>query len=275
MADLKRWFKVWVSITDDPAFQSLSLEAIGRWSLLGAVTANVGESGVLKLPPEPTRLMSLLRVSTKVALLGALAELPNVILSDAPVRWPHGHDKPPECAGVAWCARAGLPGLNMRGLHSFEEWCSRNGEFIVTIKNWRKYQEDATAAARGRALRSKRRGEEMRSRGDTTPPLPPAPRGAAGRSQCQPEPEAFTRFWAAYPRHVGKPGTLKAWCALKPSNGTVEEILAGLTRWCAWWSTKQTPSDRVPYPATWLRDRRWEDTPDAPVLDPYAQYPRA
>src|SRR5262245_44175171 len=47
MADQGRWFKVWTSILDDPDFQELSLEDVGRWALLGAMTKLVGTSGVL------------------------------------------------------------------------------------------------------------------------------------------------------------------------------------------------------------------------------------
>jgi hypothetical protein len=162
MADLKRWFKVWTAILNDPHHAELSLADAGRWLRLGAMTALVGHSGVLAVHGAGRRLLEVLEVNEMAEAKQTLARLPNIVLSDAPVRWPHGSAKSPLTAGVAWCKGAVLPGVNSRGSNSFEEWCSRNGDFYITWKNWKKYQEDTTAAARGRALRFKRRGEEKR-----------------------------------------------------------------------------------------------------------------
>lgn len=65
---------------------------------------------------------------------------------------------------------------------------------------------------------------------------------------------AFDRFWIAYPKKVAKGDALKAWKALSPDDALTEAILAALAG--AKW-----PEDRqfIPYPASWLRDRRWED----------------
>ena len=49
---------------------------------------------------------------------------------------------------------------------------NRHGKLTVTMKNWTKYQEDSTQAARAKASRSKRRGEEIRRE---VPPKPPGP----------------------------------------------------------------------------------------------------
>jgi hypothetical protein len=163
LADLLRWFKVWTTITDDPHFQELPLEDVGRWILLGAMTASVGERGILRIVGEARRLRELLRVDSVPALKRALARLPNLILSDGPLRWPHGHDKSPlPERGVAFACGSGLPVPLVRGGASFEEWCARHGDFTVTWKNWTKFQRDSTQAQRAKASRSKRRGEERR-----------------------------------------------------------------------------------------------------------------
>ena len=47
MADNKKWFKVWTSILADPDLWTLSLEDIGRWAMLGALTALHGDNGIL------------------------------------------------------------------------------------------------------------------------------------------------------------------------------------------------------------------------------------
>lgn len=123
MADLKRWFKVWTSILEDPEHSGLSLDDVGRWTRLGAMTALVGQNGRLTLREPAKRLCQALEVTDMGALKTAIGRLPNVHVEE-------GKNSP--------------------------------RTFCVTWKNWLKYQRDSTAADRMRALRSKRRGEERR-----------------------------------------------------------------------------------------------------------------
>ncbi len=73
--------------------------------------------------------------------------------------------------------------------------------------------------------------------------------------------EDFDRFWALYPRKKGKADARKAWQSVPGER--VEELLAALRRQreCSQW--QEDGGRYVPYPATWLRGRRWEDEPDA------------
>lgn len=86
------------------------------------------------------------------------------------------------------------------------------------------------------------------------------PTGAKG------EPSGFDRFWAAYPRRVGKQDALKAWGQLNPDDALVDQIVAGVERWktCEQWT--KDDGKFICYPATFLRGRRWEedDRPDVP-----------
>jgi hypothetical protein len=74
--------------------------------------------------------------------------------------------------------------------------------------------------------------------------------------------EAFDRvFWPEYPRKVAKARARKAWKSLKLKDSdqeTLEAIMRKLknekkTEWAA------REIDKIPHPATWLNDRRWED----------------
>ena len=58
------------------------------------------------------------------------------------------------------------------------------------------------------------------------------PTGATGT------PRGFDRFWAVYPRRVGKQDALKAWGQLNPDDDLVELIVAGVERWktCDQWT---------------------------------------
>lgn len=68
---------------------------------------------------------------------------------------------------------------------------------------------------------------------------------------------AFDTFWAAYPKKFAKPAAQRAWKKVKPSE--VPAILASIEyhkkgeHWAAF------GGQFIPYPATFLRNRRWED----------------
>lgn len=75
------------------------------------------------------------------------------------------------------------------------------------------------------------------------------------------ENDGFRAFAAAYPRKVAKQDALRAWRKLKPSSELASRILAALER------HKQQPKwlaepQFIPYPASWLNGRRWEDEPE-------------
>ena len=81
---------------------------------------------------------------------------------------------------------------------------------------------------------------------------------ATATDKAKETPIGFDRFWQAYPRKVGKPAAQRAW------NREVKVVeigilMAGLNGWrCSeQWKNQQF----IPYPATFLNQRRWEDEP--------------
>lgn len=91
--------------------------------------------------------------------------------------------------------------------------------------------------------------------------------------------EGFDAFYAMYPRHENKAAALKAWNKLKP-NAELQEIMAK-----ALMAQKQSPQwnkdggQYIPYPSTWLNQRRWEDEvkqyhPSAVVSDDMMEWAR-
>lgn len=154
-----------------------------------------------------------------------------------------------------------LPGVCL------EEGETVNGGFAVTMKNWSKYQEDSTIAQRVQRLRSKRRGEEKRGeetrREEKHPPVVP-PQGDP----------TFQQFWTAYPkaRQIGKGKAEAAWRKVRPSQALVADILAALERQKAGVRWREDGGRYVPLPATWLNQRRWEDTvTEGPLLSQKTQ----
>ncbi len=76
-------------------------------------------------------------------------------------------------------------------------------------------------------------------------------------AQASPSLDFFGEFWKAYPVKVGKPAAQGAWKKVKLPE--VQTIMAGLDRWKSseQWKNRQF----IPYPATFLNQRRWEDEP--------------
>ena len=70
---------------------------------------------------------------------------------------------------------------------------------------------------------------------------------------------AFATFWQAYPRRKSRGQAEKAFAKLNPSEQLLAAILAGIER--AKTSEQWTRDDGkfIPYPATWLNAKGWED----------------
>ena len=79
-----------------------------------------------------------------------------------------------------------------------------------------------------------------------------------------PNPAAFDRFWAVYPKKRAKQDAREAFLKLNPDTALLETMIAAAEAWknsAAW---KQDGGRYIPYPATWIRGRRWEDEPEKP-----------
>ena len=76
--------------------------------------------------------------------------------------------------------------------------------------------------------------------------------------------ELFERFWKAYPYKKAKEKARRAWKRLKPDLPLCRVMAAALEldkKSEAWTKEK---GRFIPYPATWLNGRRWEDEHTAP-----------
>lgn len=79
----------------------------------------------------------------------------------------------------------------------------------------------------------------------------------------------FERFWAFYPRPVSKGDAFKAWKELNPDDKLVEYIVDHLKRRVRGPEWMARPIEKIPYPATWIRARGWEDNFDLAKEDRY------
>jgi len=84
------------------------------------------------------------------------------------------------------------------------------------------------------------------------------------RSKPPGPPPGFDRFWAAYPRKVAKAQAAKAWAKLKPDDELVVTIIGAVERQAQSDQWQRDGGKFIPYPATWLNGRRWEDEASNP-----------
>lgn len=69
----------------------------------------------------------------------------------------------------------------------------------------------------------------------------------------------FDAFWSKYPKKTKKPDARRAWEKLNPGLDILPEILEGLERWKESGQWQREGGRFIPYPATWLNGRQWED----------------
>lgn len=72
----------------------------------------------------------------------------------------------------------------------------------------------------------------------------------------------FEDFWQAYPRKTAKKDAEVAWRKLAPSATLQAELVAAVGRQKACRQWNRDGGQYIPYPATWLNGRRWEDQPE-------------
>ena len=94
---------------------------------------------------------------------------------------------------------------------------------------------------------------------------PKAPTGGEAESMLM-----FDRFWRLYPRKVNKQAAQRAWLRLAPDMLLCSEMSLALKRQIASEQWQRDGGRYIPYPASWLNGRRWEDElpPDTPQRPP-------
>lgn len=90
----------------------------------------------------------------------------------------------------------------------------------------------------------------------------------------------FADFWAVYPKKKSKEAAKKAWDKLRPDEKLRSIILQAVKHQSISPDWTKAGGQYIPYPATWLNNRRWEDDeleqqkPEGwkPGENPYAKY---
>lgn len=96
------------------------------------------------------------------------------------------------------------------------------------------------------------------------PPISPLPQNQ----------DLFNRFWNLYPKKKGKESAKKAWGKLNPDDALCHVMSAALKRQIKSEDWTKDGGKYVPYPATWLNGRRWEDEDAGQAGDAPSHVPR-
>lgn len=157
--------------------------------------------------------------------------------------------------------------------HKFASVTQENNE--ITVENRRMVREEKVR--KSSRLRQSRFRKRLKNRNVTSssPSTPSTPSTAVTPSTTEREEErtplppqsGFDQFWRNYPRKVAKKAALKAWGKLDPSNGLAEQILSALMLQASSESWTRDNGQFIPYPATWLNGRRWEDEVSLPAIN--------
>lgn len=136
---------------------------------------------------------------------------------------------------------------------------------VFTVIGYDEYQERAQSAAiegQAEGKQTANKGQQyknnknirIKEKENNSPPF--SPEKEAGVKEDN---ELFLKFWNAYPKKTAKQDALKAWKKLNPDEELFNVILSSLE---AQKKSPQWTKDNkrfIPYPATWLNGRRWED----------------
>lgn len=101
----------------------------------------------------------------------------------------------------------------------------------------------------------------------TNPPIVPpegdGPAPKAGGEKKAPawKPDRFAAFWKAYPRKESKKRAISAWDKLRPSDELLVVMAVALKRQMRTAQWQRDDGAYIPFPASWLNQRRWEDEP--------------
>ena len=71
--------------------------------------------------------------------------------------------------------------------------------------------------------------------------------------------KSFPKFWDAYPKKKNKGDAEKAWKSIKPDSELISKILEAVEVAKQGDDWRKNGGQFVPYPASWLRAKGWED----------------
>jgi len=119
-----------------------------------------------------------------------------------------------------------------------------NHYHLITVMNWDLYQSDESKPTK--EITSEHPHEQPRYKKERKKET----------NICS---KLFDEFYALYPKKVAKADAQKAWVKINPDEELFDTIMLKLRILVDTDGWKKEDGKFIPYPATWLNKRRWED----------------
>ena len=154
------------------------------------------------------------------------------------------------------------------------DWYEADGRKCIQIKDFDRHQEGLHKRTERSSrkfpeppenspLREEKRNEEKRTEDNGNEPAGKVKPFRA--KTALDEPMTFTAFYHRYPRKVKREEALKAWIKLAPSGDLVAAIHSALDWQIGQPDWQKEGGKFVPFPASWLNSKRWQDEPFNPT----------
>lgn len=137
-----------------------------------------------------------------------------------------------------------------------------DGDYLTGWQKRQPVRED-DSAARSKAWREaqKQDAEQPKTQPNATERIQPLDKireDKTIKTKPKRDASAFARFWEAYPKKLGKGKAERAF--EKIDVALLDSILQSIAAHCKSDQWIKDGGQYIPYPATWLNEKRWEDT---------------
>lgn len=215
------WFRLYTDVLDDPKVQKLSPELFRHW--INSLCLASRNNGVL---PD----IGAISFAYRLPIAPTIAILNDLLI-----------------AGLIEKCKGGPNGFFYRP-HNWDSRQFKSDSSTERVRKFRNVSETLHETHQNRTEQNRAEGEEIS-------PSPVDSKNGSGGTYS----EDFLQFWQAYPKRVGKGEAFKAWKRV----GHEVQITVVLVAVQAQADTDQWRRNNgqfIPNPATWLNQRRWEDS---------------
>jgi hypothetical protein len=151
-----------------------------------------------------------------------------------------------------------------KGGYQFHDWCNYQptADDVRTMREKRANAGRIGGVASGKVRSKPASKSEALASPTVEPPTRPDPlKNNTSSSTATPSTDKdFDRFWAAYPRRIGKGQARKAWAKALKAGTDPETVIEAAGRFTALRGNEDPKF--TPHPSTWLNGERWTDVPD-------------
>jgi hypothetical protein len=151
--------------------------------------------------------------------------------------------------------------LNFFKTESQVEIKATNKYSIITILNWKSYQGIENKLESKKKAKLKTNRKQIGNKVETNKNDIKNDKNVKNNNTDG----DFDKFYSAYPRKVAKPAAIRAFKKIKPNHELLNAILKDIEMRKKSREWLKSGGQFIPYPATYLNQRRWEDKEDKKI----------